>query len=261
MNKTTNQLSWPIVLKTELRRIWTGWRGPLLLFVFSLFLSIYIFLLALDPEVNVLSQRKMIELSVQVSILIGIVSVLTLGADSFSGERDQRTLESLLLTSAPRSQLVIGKLLAILSIWLGMLPIAIPYVALVANGTDVVLATIFMLLIPGTLLVCLSAGVGVIVSALSPTNLISFAISFLIMLPLAATTQLPGSVQDLPAVHWFIVSNPITATTTYLSAVVDGELWTNGLTLLLSPLLILLLVVILGPRYLNRRLSLPGGFK
>ena len=260
MNKETKQSGWQVVLSTELRRLWLGWRGPLLLLVFSLFLSSYVILLAADPEINVLSQRKMIDQTIQATVLVGIVSVLLLGADSFSGERDQRTLESLLLTPAARGQLVVGKLLAILSLWLGMIPIAIPYIAMVAKGTNVTPAAILLLLIPGTLLVALSAGIGVFVSGFAPTNLVSFAVSFLVILLLAAPTQLPGSVQDLPFVHWFIVANPVTAVTSYQSAIIEGSAWTQEIGLLLPPLIALALVAGFGPRILNRRLSLAGGF-
>jgi len=125
--------------------------------------------------------------------------MVLLGTDSFSGEREQRTLESLLLTPVARGQLVTGKLLAILSLWLGMIPIAVPYILLVAKGTEVTLAAVFLLLIPGTLLVSLSAGIGVFVSGFAPTNLVSFAGTFLVILQLATPTQLPGSVIGLLA--------------------------------------------------------------
>lgn len=252
---------WRLVATTELRRLWLGWWGPLLLLGFSLFLSAFVFALAADPEINVLSQRLMIDQTVQLTLLVGIVAVLLLGADSFSGERDRHSLESLLLTPVPRGQLVVGKLLAVFSIWLGMMPIAVPYIAVVAGGTDVVWASLFVLVVPGTMLVALSAGVGVLVSGLAPTSLVSYAAAFVVMLFLAAPTQLPGSVQDLPAVHWFIVVNPITSLARYQSAVIGGAAWSEGLELLLSPAIAL--VVALGPalRFLAGRLSLPGGLR
>lgn len=258
MIKETTQPGWMVVLSTELRRLWLGWRGPLLLLAFSIFLGVYIVLLAVDPEINVLSQRKMIDLTIQTTVLVGIIVVLLLGADSFSGERDHRTLESLLLTPVPRGQVAIGKLLAILSLWLGMIPIAVPYITLVAKGTDVVIESLLLLIISGTFIVWLSAGVGVLVSGLSPTNLVSFAVSFVVMLILAAPIQLPGSVQDLRFVHWFIVMDPITAAAKYQSAVIGGEPWTSGLGLLMSPVISLILAVVLGPLFLNSRISLQG---
>lgn len=262
MNKTTPKPGWQVVLSQELRHLWLGWRGPLLLFAFSLFLSGYILLLAIDPEVNVLSHLRMINLAIQASVMIGILAVVLLGANSFSGERDQRSLESLLLTPVPRDHLILGKLLAIQSLWLGMLPIAIPYILLLAKGTDRGLAGVMLLMIPGTLLVFLSATIGVLVSSVSPTNLVSFAAGFVIVLLLAAPTQLPGGVQDLPAINWFIRANPITAVANYQTAVIiDGEAWTAGLGQLLSPIIALALVAGLGPRFLDKRLSLEGGFK
>jgi len=260
MNAANQQAGWRVVWITELQRLWLGPRGPLLLFVFSLFLSFYILLLAADPEINVISQRKMIDQTIQITILVGVFVALLLAADSISGERDQRSLEHLLLTPVPRWQLVIGKLLAIVSLWLGMMLIAIPYIALVAKGTDVVIAALLLLIIPGTLLVVMSAGVGVLVSGLSSTNLISFAVAFTVMLLLAAPTQLPPAVKDVTFVHWLIVSNPITAVASYQSAVIDGEIWTKGLGLLLSPIITVILITGLVPYILNRRLSLQGGF-
>jgi len=255
------QSGWQVVLTSELRRLWLGRWGPLLLLVFSIFLSVYIVILAADPEMNVLSQRMIINQTIQVTELVGIVAVLLLGADSFSGERDRGSLESLLLTPVPRGQLVIGKLLALLSLWLGMIPIAIPYIALVARGTDVAMASLVLLVIGGTLLVGLSAAVGVLVSGLSPTNLMSFAFAVGVMLLLVAPTQLPAGVRDSPIVDWLVVSNPITAVDRYQSAVIDGGAWTNGVWLLLSPLIALALAFGLGPRFLNNRLSLHGGFR
>ena len=261
MNGESGQSGWQVVLASELRRLWLGRWGPLLLLVFSIFLSVYIVILATDPELNVLSQRMIINQTIHVTELVGIVAVLLLGADSFSGERDRGSLESLLLTPVPRGQLVIGKLLALLSLWLGMIPIAIPYVALVAKGTDVETASLVLLVIGGTLLVGLSAAVGVLVSGLSPTNLVSFAFAVGVMLLLVAPTQLPASARDLPVVDWLIVSNPITAVDRYQSAVIEGGAWTNGVWLLVSPLIALAFAFGLGPRFLNHRLSLQGGFK
>jgi ABC-2 type transport system permease protein len=248
-----------VILSTEIRRQWLGWQGPLLLLAFSLILSIYTVLLALDPEMNVLSPRKMTNQTLQMTILLGIIVVLLLAANAISGERDQHSLESLLLTPLPRGQIALGKLLATLSMWLGMIPIAIPYLLLVAKGTGVATQAVLLLILSGSLLVGLCAGIGILASALAPSNLVSFSTSFAMILLLAAPTQLPGSVQKLPLVHWFIVSNPITAIAEYQTSVLDGAVWTQEVGLLIFPLVILLLITVFGPGFLNHRLSLLGG--
>jgi ABC-2 type transport system permease protein len=145
---------------------------------------------------------------------------------------------------------------------MAMALIAIPYVLLVTEGTGVVAQSLLLLIILGTCVVLLSGGIGMFVSSLSPINIVSVAVSVVIVLILIAPTQLPPSVTDLKVVHWFTVVNPITAAVNFQSAViVDGEQWTDKLSLLVSPLLSLVLVVGAGVLFLDRNLSLRGGLK
>ena len=219
---------WVVVLATELKNLWLRGLAPLLLFAYSLFLSVYITLLALDPEMNVLSPLKMTNSTLQITILAGIVVVVLLNANAISGERDQRSLESLLLTPLPRGEIVVGKWLASLSLWLGMLPISIPYLWLVARGTGVETQVITLLLTTGSLLIIFSAGIGALVSSLARSNLISFTVSFATILLLAAPNQLPGSVKDLALAKLLIALNPITAIASYQSSILDGAGWLAG---------------------------------
>jgi len=261
MKPKGKQPGWMVVLSTEMRHLWFGRQGPLLLLIFSLFLSIYTVLLALDPEMNVLSPRNMTNVTLQTTILVGILVSLLLTANAISGERDQRSLESLMLTPLPRGQIAVGKFLATLSLWLGMIPIAIPYIVLVAKSTGIVPQAIMLLILLGSLLVMLCAAIGTLISSFAPSNLVSFAASFLTILLLAAPNQLPTSVKGLPVVNWLIVFDPITAIAKYQAGILDGGAWNQELGLLISPIIVFILIAVLGPGFLNRRLSLQGGFE
>jgi ABC-2 type transport system permease protein len=255
------QPAWWVVSSTALSQL-SGWKGPLILLAFSVLLSVNTVLLVKNPELNVLTQVQIVDRTLHTAVLVGALMALLLGANSFSGERDHQTLESLLLTPASRGQIAVGKLLAVLSIWMAMALIAIPYVLLVTEGTGVVAQSLLLLIILGTCVVLLSGGIGMFVSSLSPINIVSVAVSVVIVLILIAPTQLPPSVTDLKVVHWFTVVNPITAAVNFQSAViVDGEQWTDKLSLLVSPLLSLVLVVGAGVLFLDRNLSLRGGLK
>lgn len=261
MKPNRKRPGWMVVLSAEVRHLWLGRQGPLLLLIFSVFLSVYTTLLALDPEMNVLSPRNMTNVTLQSTILVGILVVLLLTANSVSGERDQRSLESLMLTPLPRGQLAIGKFLATLSLWLGMVPIAIPYIFLVAKSTGIAPQAIMLLILLGSLLVMLCAAIGILISSFAPSNLVSFSVSFVTILLLAAPNQLPASVKELAMVNWFIVFNPITAIAKYQAGILDGTPWNQELGLLISPILLLILIAAFGPAFLNRRLSLLGGFE
>ena len=49
MKSKRSQPGWRVVMSMELRRLWIGWRGSLLMLLFTIFLSVYIVLLAVNP--------------------------------------------------------------------------------------------------------------------------------------------------------------------------------------------------------------------
>jgi ABC-2 type transport system permease protein len=258
MNET-KQPAWRVVWSTALSQ-WLGWKGGLILFAFSVLLSANTVLLVKNPELNVLTQLQIVDRTLHTAVLVGALAALLVGANAFSGERDHQTLESLLLTPAARGQIAVGKLLTALSIWAAMGVIAIPYILLVTDDTGVVASSLVSFALLGTVVVLLSVGIGLVVSAFSPTNSVSMALSVVIVLLLIAPTQLPPSVTGLKAVDWFTKIDPITAAINYQSAIVlDGEAWTAHLNLLVSPLIALFLIVGGGIAFIDRSLSLQGG--
>ena len=62
------------------------------------------------------------------AVAVGALLALLVAGDAISGERERGTLESLLLAPVSAPQLVAGKLLAALSLWLAALAITVPYV-------------------------------------------------------------------------------------------------------------------------------------
>src|SRR5919202_2112772 len=106
-----------VVARQELRDLWLGGRGVLLLLAFSVLVSVITYLSATNQAVNFLEQHEAVNLTLQVAVAVGGLIALLIGADAISGERERGTLESLLLTPVPRSQLIGGKLVAALSVW------------------------------------------------------------------------------------------------------------------------------------------------
>ena len=129
---------WAIVLAQELRDLWLGGRGLQLCFGFSVLLSIIAYLVATNSALNFLEQREAVNLTLQVAVAVGALLSLLAGADAVSGERERGTLEALLLTPVSRRQILTGKLLAALSLWLAAFAIAVPYVWFLGRGVGIV---------------------------------------------------------------------------------------------------------------------------
>src|SRR6476660_2290868 len=88
---------WAVVAGQELRDIWLGGRGPILVFIFSLLLSLLTYLSATNKELNLLDQKDTVVLVIKMALGIGVAASVLIAADAISGERERATLETLLL--------------------------------------------------------------------------------------------------------------------------------------------------------------------
>ena len=161
---------WIVVAAQELRDLWLGTRGLILVLAYSVVLSALIFLVAGNADLNLLDARETIGLFVQVTLGLGTLAALIISADAISGERERGTIEHLLLTPVRRRDLVVGKLLAALTVWVAALAIAIPYILILARGPGIAGDAVLVLLVVGTLVAMALTALGLVVSSVSRTN-------------------------------------------------------------------------------------------
>lgn len=252
--------SWTIVLAQELRDLWVGGRGLVLSFAFSLLVSLIAYLVATNTALNFLEQRESVNLTLQVAIAVGGLLTLLAAADSVSGERERGTLETLLLTPVSRRQVVTGKFLAALSLWLAAFVITVPYVWFLGRGVGVVGDALVTGLVVGTLLAVFLTALGIVVSLFSSSNRVSLSVSLFALLALFAPTQLPSGAQKGWAGDLLLRVNPITAGEHYVGRiVVNGHGWSDDISWLLSPLVAAVVLAVAVPVLGARFLRLGGG--
>ncbi|TWD84163.1 ABC-2 type transport system permease protein [Kribbella amoyensis] len=208
--------SWLVVAWREIRDLWLGGRGLVLLFAYAITLSVTTYLTASNQALNFLEQREAVSLTLQVAVALGTLLTLLAASDAFSGERDRGTLESLLLAPIPRWALTVGKGLAALTLWFAAYVVAIPYVWYLGKGVKVVDTSLRSGLLVGALLALAMVGLGLLISIFSSTNRVSLSVSVFILLALFAPTQMPSSAQR----GWFgdllLRADPFTAGLRYL---------------------------------------------
>lgn len=247
---------WAVVARHELGELWGGGRGLLLLFGFSVLIAVIAYLAATNQSLNFLEQRESTNLTLQAAVAVGSLLVLVTAADSISGERERGTLEALLLTPLPRSQLLLGKLLSPISIWLAAMTVAAPFVWALGHDVGVAGKAIAIGYLLGTTLAIGLAGFGVLISTFARSNRVSLSVSLFVLLALYAPTQLPTGAQS----GWFgdllLRVNPISAAENYIGKIViDGHGWTQDASWLISPIaaavLFSALALAVAPRFLT----------
>ena len=247
------QPGWLVVAEQECRDLWASGRGLILLFLFSVLVSAVAYLTSTNLALNFLEQRESVNLVLQFAVAVGVLATLVVSADGISGERERGTLETLLVTPVSRRSIIIGKLIAALTLWFATFLISIPYLWVLGRDVGILGPALALGFSVGTLLAVGLGSIGLLISAASNSNKTSVGASIFLLLILFAPTQLPSG---LPQGWFFEVllrANPVASGLAYISSLlVEGHSWTQDLSFLITPLLTAIIaggaLVLAGPR-------------
>jgi ABC-2 type transport system permease protein len=157
--------------------------------------------------------------------------------DLIAGERERGTLEALLVTPVPRRSLVLGKLLAATTMWMACLLVALPFVAVMADGPGVAGDATIVLIVAGGLVAAALTALGLAVSAVSMSNRASVAASVALLLLLAAPSQLPAIKAKGALGSVLLRASPVSAGLQLAQEVlVNQKSWAAQWTFLFSPI-------------------------
>jgi ABC-2 type transport system permease protein len=252
--------AWWLVCTRELADLWIGGKALILILIYSVLLGIMVYVLSANSELSLIPPKEMVYETLKNAVAVSLFIGLIIGADSLSGERDRATLESLLLTPASRRQIVAGKFLAAVSPWPAALAIAVPFLAILAQGDEILAPAILWGAILGTVLVLAYTGLGMLVSFFSSSNKTSYFVSLGIYILFLVPAQLPGRAQTGAAGQFLQWVNPFAASNHFLSKhLVNyrtvGEFW----SWLISPVVFATVVVGLLLAYAAPALRLDAG--
>lgn len=244
---------WRVVLDQELRDLWLGAKGLVVLLGYTTLLSVVSYLAASDADLNLLDARESVGVVVRMAIGLGTLSALVVSADAISGERERGTLESILVTPLSRRDLVLGKLLSASTMWIAAMVVAVPYVVALANGPAVTSDALLTLIVVGTLVAAALTSLGMAISSISFSNRVSLATAIGTLLVLAAPAQLPGVTSKGVLGSILIKANPVSAGMKLANEIlVSQRTWGSQWTLLISPVIATVVLTVVAVAMSNR---------
>jgi ABC-2 type transport system permease protein len=253
-------LAWWLVCRRELRELWVGGRALLLLLLYTVVIGVTTYLMVSSSQLDLTPPKEMVWSTLQTCMYVGVFMGLLIGADTLSGARDRAALETLLLTPASRTQIVLGKFLASMSPWPAAMAVTFPCLLVVSQGDAILYPALKWVGIVGTLLVIGFTGLGMLVSFWSNSNRTSLFTSLTIYLLFLLPSLLPGQAQKGLVGKFFQRSNPLAGADEFLEKVIvnNRSLHDYG-TWLRGPLVFPIAVVILLFLYAGPRLRLQAG--
>jgi hypothetical protein len=254
--------AWWVVCRRDLQDLWVGGRALMLLLVYTVVIGVMTFLMVQNSLLDLTPPKEMVWSTLQTCMYVGVFMGLLVGADTLSGARERAMMETLLLTPASRTQIVIGKFLAAMSPWPAAMLVTFPCLLVVAQGDAILYLALKWVAFVGSLLVIGFTGLGMLVSFWSNANRTSLFISLSIYVLFLLPALLPGQAQKGLVGKFFQRSNPLAAADEFLEKVIvnnrslhDYGSWLKG------PYVFPIVVFILLFLYAAPRLRLEAGGK
>ena len=222
--------AWLLIFIRELTDLWIGGKALVLILIYTMVLGVVTYIIASNGNLSVLPPKEMVFETIETIIEVNLFIGLIISADSFSGERERNTLESMLLTPSSRRQIVAGKFLAAITFWPAAFLIAVPIAKVLSQGDEVFAQGLFWGGILGSVLVLIYVGLGMLVSLWSNTNKTSYVVSLGIYTLFLIPAELHETAQTGILAHLLQWLNPIAAVNHFLSKTLlnnmsFSELW------------------------------------
>ncbi len=246
--------AWWLVCRRELQELWVGGRALMLLLLYTVVIGVTTYLMVSSSQLDLTPPKEMVWSTLQTCMYVGVFMGLLIAADTISGARDRAALETLLLTPASRTQIVLGKFLASMSPWPAAMAVTFPCLLVVSQGDAILYPALKWVGFVGSLLVIGFTGLGMLVSFWSNSNRTSLFTSLTIYLLFLLPALLPGQAQKGLVGKFFQRSNPLAGADEFLEKVIvnnrslhDYGSWLKG-PFVFPIIVIILLFVYAGPR-------------
>ncbi|WP_410513622.1 ABC transporter permease subunit [Paenibacillus sp. BR2-3] len=251
MNKT--------IIWKEIKENIFAMKGTLWLFVVALLFSGLSYSFVSVKELSLLAQTEVMVTMGKMIIGVAVLISIILASVSFSNEKEQSTIESLLLTPISSFKLAIGKLMGTLFMWALIFIVSIPYIITLGHGTQVVPSMIGFFAIIGTMIVfiysCLSMCLSILMGSSKNAMITSILLFLITAIPafLSTTMKKSGFGKILDHV------SPLSNFTSLMKGIIINRQDLFTLSNYILPLILYIILSYLLLRFALKKFNFEGG--
>jgi ABC-2 type transport system permease protein len=247
------------LIKKEIREHVFSRKGVWIFFAISIlfsgltysFISVKELSLLAQVEVNMTFMKALIGISILISIILGSTMV--------SGEREQGTLESLLLTPLSKVKIILSKVVGILVFWLIISVISIPYFYALTYGANMLLTSLTYLYLIGLPMVISFSLLSLAFSSWIQSSKNATLLSIVLFLVTAIPMFLSTTIKKSGFAHLVDLMSPVSASMLTLKDWLVNRLSFFSIFMDSLPVLCFLGISIICLLYASKKMDFLGG--
>lgn len=246
------------MLKKELTENLYDSKGLWMIVAVSLIFTTLCVLATTIKEVTSYSQTDILQYALKAETLLTLLVCMTLGAACFVSERENNTLESLLLTPVSKLSLTVSKYLGVLIVGVILMLTAAPYVLAISAGSGLCFRALALGFGSVGLLLLAFTAVSVILSVLMENSKVSVLISALCLAVLAIPSIMSSIFQTSAFGRLVLRIDPIVCAFDLSKEVLTGTATAASIAGKLLPMVLFAVCAVTAMLLFSKRVSLKG---
>lgn len=246
------------IIKKEFKESLFDSKGLWMIVAAACILSGLCFLVVNMKEGSVLAQSDILQYAIKAALFLTLTVSMVLGSSSFVVEREENTMESLLLTPVSKLSLAMAKYLGVMLIGVLLLTSSIPYLIAIGAGSTLIPSAIFMLFFGGLLLLVAFVAVSVIFSILMNSSKASILTSILVMIVLTFPAMIQGLFKLSPLGLFILKIDPVACCFNMMGKLLTDKVSFLSLGAYILPLVLFAAVCMGLLVWLSGRIALKG---
>jgi len=247
------------LIKKEIKENVLSKKGLWIYFAIALLFSGLSFSFISVKELSLLAQVEVNMTFMKVMIGISVLVSLVIGSNMFSGEKEQGTLESLLLTPLSRMEITLAKVIGIVVFWLLISILSLPYFFALTLGTDLFVKIIAFMYLIGLPLVISYSLLSIAFSAWLSSTKNAMLMSIVIFIVTAIPMFLSTTMKKAGFAYLIDRMSPISSSMLAMKDYLVNKLPLSIIFVDVLPVIGLVMIGIASVYYASNNLDFKGG--
>lgn len=246
------------IIKKEFKESLYDSKGLWMIVATSAILSGLCFLVTTLKEGSVLAQNDILQYAIKAVLFLTLTVSMVLGSTSFASEREENTMESLLLTPVSKLSLSFAKYLGVLVIGVALLIVSIPYLIAIGAGSALIPTAIFITFFSGILLLIAFVALSLILSIVMKSSKSSILTSILLMIVLTFPALIQGIFKLSPIGIFILKIDPVACSFNMMAKMLTDRISFFALGSYILPLTLFAVVCVVLMIACSNKIALKG---